>query len=47
MAERQMKSRKVNGKPFAYVNDNKADHLGGDWTNPVEPLIERNVTDEE
>lgn len=47
MAQREIEGAKVNGKPFAYVDDKKADHLGGDWSNPVEELTKIEVTDEE
>ena len=47
MNKRDTRSEKVNGKPFAYVDDKKADHLGGDWSSPVEELVNVDVTDEE
>jgi|GEM_PF-5467242 len=29
-----------NGKPFAYVDGRRIEHLAGDWTNPVEKLLD-------
>ena len=34
-----------NGKPFAYVDDARVDHLAGDWSNPVESLLEKDGHD--
>lgn len=35
-----------NGRPFAYVSDTRVDHLAGDWTNPVESLLDTRRKDD-